>query len=81
MMVLVIWRDMRNFRLDTDTAYVSDNPSEMVGQYLWVTLQAHLVMDDFLLTHFFQHTEVAPYITLYLFEKMSPWKQLSDLKQ
>ena len=72
---------MRNFRLDTDTAYVSDNPSEMVRQYLRVNQQAHLVMNYFFLTHFFQHPEVAPHITLYLFEKMSPWKQVSDLKQ
>ena len=72
---------MRNVRLDTYTAYVSDNPSEMVGQYLWVNLQAHLVMDEFLMTHFFQHLEVAPHITLYFFEKRSPWKQVSDLKQ
>ena len=72
---------MRNVRLDTDTAYISDNPSEMVGQYLRVNLQAHLVMDDFLLTHFFHRPEVAPHITLYLFEKSSPWKHVSYLKQ
>ena len=48
--------------VDAETAYGSEKPMEMVVQYLWVTLQAHRMMDDFLRTQFRQHFEVAPHI-------------------
>ena len=53
-------------------AYGSDTPSVTVGQYLWGTLQVHRVMDDFLRNQFSQHPEVAPHITIYLFEYRAP---------
>ena len=47
-MVLVIWKGLRNVRLEVETSYVSKNPLEMVEKCFWVTLQAHRVVDDFL---------------------------------
>ena len=52
--------------MEAETAYGSDNPSVMVGQYLWVTLQAHRDMDHFLHSWLPQHPEFSSHITLYL---------------
>ena len=79
-MVRVIWRELRKVRVEAETAYGSENPTEMVGQYLWGTLQTHRVMDDFLRTQFCQHPEVDPHITLSLFEHISPLVEVSVLK-
>ena len=38
-------------------------------------------MDDLLWTHFHQHPEVAPHITLYLFEHRAHWVEVEVLKQ
>ena len=54
-MVLVSWKDIRKVRVEADTEYGSDNPSVMVGQYLWVTLQGHILIDDLLRNQFFDH--------------------------
>ena len=66
--------------VEAETAYGSDNPLEMVVQYLWGTLQAHQVMDIFFRTQFFQYPEMYPHITLYLFENRSIQVEVSDLK-
>ena len=50
--------------MESETAYGSGDNVVMVGQNLWGTLQAHIVMDEFLKYHFRQHTEVAPQIKL-----------------
>ena len=63
-MVRVILWELRKFGVKEDTTYGSDILTLMVGKYLWVNLKAHKVMDDFLLTQFFQHQEVAPHITI-----------------
>ena len=81
MMVRVIWRELRKVSVESEAAYGYNNPTYMVVKYLWGTLQAHMVMDDFLWTQFYQHPEVAPHITLYLFEHRSPWFEVSALKQ
>ena len=64
-MVRIIWRDIRKVRVEVETAYGYDNPSVMVGQYLWGTLQSHRLMYDLLRTQFHQHIEIALHITLY----------------
>ena len=79
-MVRLIWLELRNFRAEAETVYGSDKPAEMVGQYLWGTLQEHLVMGDFLWTQFHQHPEVDPHITLYLFGHVFPQVEVSALK-
>ena len=53
----------------------------MVGQYLWGTIQAHRFMDEFLRSQLGQHTEVAPYITLYLFEHQALRVEMAALKR
>ena len=68
-MVSVIWRELRKIRADSETAYVLAYNVVMVGQYLWVTLQAHRIMYNFLKSQFRQHPEVVPHINLYLFEE------------
>ena len=83
-MVRSIWKELIKVRVEVETIYGSENLSEMVRQYLWGTLHAHWLMDEFL--EFFQkqlrqHLEVALHITLYLFEHGSPWFKVSDLKQ
>ena len=80
-MVQVIWRDLRKVRVEAEMAYGSENPTEMVGKYLWGTLQAHQVMEDFLRTQLHQHTEVAPHITLQLLEHRAPCVEVSALKE
>ena len=53
----------------------------MVGKYLWGNLQSHRIMDEFLQEKIRQHLEVAPYITLYLFEHRSPRVEVVELSQ
>ena len=65
--VWVICRELRKVGGEAETVYGSDNPTEMVGQYLWGALQAHRVMDELSQTQFSQHPGMAPHITLYLF--------------
>ena len=48
--------------MDSETAYGLKDNVVMVGQYLWVTLLSHRVMDDFLRYQFQQHAEVVPHI-------------------
>ena len=52
----------------------------MVGKYLWGTLQARRMMDEFLHSLFYQNHEVALHINLYLFEDMAPRVELVDLR-
>ena len=80
-MLQVIWRELSKVRVEAKTAYGSDNPADMAGQYLLVTLQAHRLMYDLLRTQFCQHPEVAPHIMLYLFEHITPLVEMSALKQ
>ena len=47
-MVRVIWRELRKVWVEADPAYGSDNPSEILGKYLWGNIQAHQVIDEFL---------------------------------
>ena len=77
----MILREIRKVRVEAETVYGSENPTEMVVQYLWGTLQAHWLMDDFLRTQLLQHPEVDPHITVYLFEHRAPWFEVSDLKK
>ena len=51
-MVRIIWRDLREVRVEAETEYGSDTPLVMVGKYLWGTIQAHRVMNYFLQTQF-----------------------------
>ena len=52
----------------------------MVGQYLWGTFLSNRVVDDFFRSQFRQHPEVAPHITLYLFEHQAPRVEVAALK-
>ena len=70
--VRVIWRDIRKFRVEEEMVYGSDKRSEMAAQYLWGALQTHQVIDEFLWKKFFQNTEMAPHIILYLFKHGAP---------
>ena len=79
-MVLVIWQEVSKVRVEADTTYGSNESSVIVGKYLWGNLQAHIVIDDFLRTQFSQHPEVAPQITIYLFEYRAPQMEVSTLK-
>ena len=76
----MIWRKLRNVRVGGETAYVADNPLEMLVKYLRGTLQAHRVMDDFLWMQLRQHLEMTPHITLYLLEHRAPWVGVLDLR-
>ena len=77
----VIWRELQKVRVESETAYGSAENMVMVGHYLWVTIQAHRVMDDLLRSQFRQHPEVAPHITLYLFKHRAPIVEVVALKQ
>ena len=56
----VICRELRNFQVEEEIAYGSETLALMVVKYLWGTLQAHIVMGDFLRTQLRYHPEVAP---------------------
>ena len=79
-MMKVIWRELRKVRVDSETVYDSEDNVVMVGQYLWENLQAYRVVDDLLRSQFRQHPEVAPHITLYLFNHWSPRVEVVYLK-
>ena len=68
-------------RAEAEKAYGSQTTEVMVGQYMWGTLQAHRVMNNFLRNHFLHHLEVAPHITLYLFKQRAPRGEVSEIKQ
>ena len=74
-MFRVIQWELRKFQVEAETAYESDTPEVMSGQYLWGTLQAHKAMDYLLRNQFFQNTEVDPHTTIYLFDhRAHGWK-------
>ena len=45
-MVRVICWDIIKVQVEEETAYVSDIPPVIVGQYIWLTVQVHRVMDN-----------------------------------
>lgn len=50
-----------------------------VGRYLWHTLQAHRVMDEFKSASFYWHKEVAPAIVGHLFKHRVSKAEVSGL--
>ena len=66
--------------MDSDKAYGLKYQLFMVGQYLWVTTQAPLVMNEFLHSQFRNYPEVAPHITLYIFEHFLPRVEIVALR-
>ena len=76
----VIWREFRKVRMESETAYGLGDNVVIISQYLWGTLKAHRVMDDFLRVHLRQYTEMALHITLYLFEQRSSMVEVEALK-
>ena len=42
-----IWQQLRKVQVEDETVYGSYYQAMTVGQYLWLTLQAHRVMDMF----------------------------------
>ena len=51
-MIRVIWRELRKVRVKSETAYGSEENVVVVGQYFWGTLQAHIIMNNFLRAQF-----------------------------
>ena len=80
-MVRVIWRELRKVRVEAETSYGLETHAVKVGQYLWGTLQALRVMENFLRTQLRQHPEVSPQITMYMFEHRAPLVEVSALNQ
>ena len=80
-MVRVIQRELMKVRVEVDTVYGSENPTEILGQQLRGNLQVHRVIDEFLRKKFLQHPEVAPHTTLYIFEHKAPRVEMQALKQ
>ena len=52
----------------------------MVEKYFWGTIQAHQIMENLLLDKLHQHLDVAPHITICLFEHCYPWVYFLVLK-
>ena len=44
-MVRVIWREFCKVWIQADNSYGSVSPYVIVGQYIWVALQSHWVME------------------------------------
>lgn len=80
LMVRVFFRELRKVRIRAQTAYQSSDSTVRVGLYLWHTLQAHRVMNDFKTLKFFNHTLVAPSIVNHLFEHRAPKVQVDALE-
>lgn len=81
-MLRVVWRELRKVRVVAESAYAysDSNPALMVGQYLWATLQDHRVQKEFLDAGFRSHPQVAPRITMYLFENQAPKVETTALR-
>ena len=58
MMVNVVWREWRKFRVQAEIAYEA-TLQIMVGQYILGTLQVHRGMDEVMPTQFSHHPEVS----------------------
>jgi hypothetical protein len=78
-MIAVFFRELRRVRVGAETAYTATDPHVRVGHYLWHTLQAHRIMDEFLETTFQAHPLVAPSIVMYLFEHRAPRSEFEAL--
>jgi hypothetical protein len=78
-MIAVFFRELRRVRVGAETAYTATDPHVRVGHYLWHTLQAHRIMDEFLETTFQAHPLVAPNIVMYLFEHRAPRSEVEAL--
>ena len=66
------FQDTRKARVRVENAYGETDPNMRVGQYLWHTLQAHRVMDEFKYAQFNQHTNIVPSIINNLFDHCPP---------
>jgi hypothetical protein len=51
------------------------------GGYLWRTLQAHTVMQEYVKFNFRNHPLLAPITTLHLYEHRAPLKVVRDLEE
>jgi hypothetical protein len=79
-MISVFFTELRRVRVGAETAYTSTDPHVRVGHYLWHTLQAHRIMDQFQKTTFQAHPLVAPSIVMYLFEHRAPRAEVESLQ-
>ena len=66
--------------MESETAYGSEDQVVMVGQQLWVTLQAHIVMNKFMLSKVQKNTEVYPHKTLLLFDQQATKVEVMALR-
>jgi hypothetical protein len=79
-MISVFFAELRRVRVGAETAYTSVDPHVRVGHYLWHTLQAHRIMDQFQKSTFQAHPLVAPSIVMYLFEHRAPRAEVETLQ-
>jgi hypothetical protein len=79
-MIAVFLTEMRRVRVGAETAYTSVDPHVRVGHYLWHTLQAHRIMEEFQESTFQAHPLVAPSIVMYLFEHRAPRAEVETLQ-
>ena len=66
-MVRVFLRELRKARVVSEIVYGASDIHMRVGQYLWYTIQAHIVMKDFQKVEFCLHISMAPIIVNHLF--------------
>ena len=62
--IRVIVCNLRKVRVEVDMVYGSDALEFTVGKYLWGTLKANHVMNEFMNTQFRHHPEVSPHIRI-----------------
>jgi hypothetical protein len=79
-MIAVFFTELRRVRVGAETAYTSVDPHVRVGHYLWHTLQAHRIMEEFQESTFQAHPLVAPSIVMYLFEHRAPRAEVETLQ-
>ena len=71
-MARFLWSELRKVQVEAESYYRLYTPDFMMGQYLWESLQDYRVMDELTSNQLHKHLQVAPHITLYLFENRYP---------
>jgi len=64
-----------------DTRGVIEDPIRRGASYLWHSLQAHRVMQDYTTSRFREHPSIAPMLNLNLFKSMTPKEKFDEVRK
>lgn len=79
LMLWVFLRELPKVRVGVESAYTSADPHICIGTYLWHTLQAHRVMDEFRAANYHRHPTILPSIVNHLIKYRAPKVKMAAL--